>query len=407
MARDIRANGQRRLIELLLYFALGFLSAALLAALITPAVLRRNVMLTRRRIEASVPLTPDEIRAEKDGLRAEYALTTRRLEMDLKAAKTRAAEMSVKLARGSKDIKAVATERETNKAELARIEAEARSLRDELRRRDDGMQALSSALARTEEMLQTQRAEFAKLGKEFEETSFTSSARQIEIVARESEIERLNADVAALQGQRKMIERNSRNADSAVNMAKESALAEKQRAETLDAKLVKLMADITDRDERLERRDREVARLRERLKPILASPPSGDRELKLVDLQAENTRLEAQIAEMTDELAGRAGDAATDAGPSDKLDRLESRVAALVRENRALRQKLTSPEARDDAGSRELREQMQALAAEVVHLTASMEGDSSPINAALDRPDAETTAPDAPLSLAQRIRALR
>ncbi len=191
------------MIELLLYFALGFLCAAFLAALIAPAALRRTVMLTRRRIEASVPLTLDEIRAEKDSLKAEYAVTTRRLEMDLKAAKTKVSELSVKLARGSKDMKAINTERETNKAELARIEGEARALRDELRRRDDGMQALSSALTRTEEMLQTQRAEFAKLGREFEETSFNASARQIEIVARESEIERLNSDIAALQGQRK------------------------------------------------------------------------------------------------------------------------------------------------------------------------------------------------------------
>jgi len=394
-------------IELLLYFALGFLCAAFLAALIAPAVLRRTVMLTRRRIEASVPLTPDEIRAEKDSLRAEYAVATRRLEMDLKAAKTRAAELSVKLARGSKDMKAVATERETNKAELARIEADARSLRDELRRRDDGMQALSSALTRTEEMLQTQRSEFAKLGKEFEEASFTSSARQIEIVARESEIDRLNSDIAALKGQHKTIQRNTRNADSAVNMAKEAALAEKQRAEVLDARLARLMADITDRDERLERRDREVARLRERLKPILAAPPSGDRDLKLVDLQAENMRLEAQIAEMTEKIAGRATDEPGVGPTSNRLDRLESRVAALVRENRTLRQKLTAPDAKDDAATRDLREQMQALAAEVVHLTASIEGDGSPVNAALAKADAQTPVPDAPLSLADRIRELR
>ena len=51
------------MIQLLLYFALGFLCAAFLAALVAPAVWRRAVMLTRRRIEASVPLTLDEIRA--------------------------------------------------------------------------------------------------------------------------------------------------------------------------------------------------------------------------------------------------------------------------------------------------------------------------------------------------------
>lgn len=395
------------MIELLLYLALGFLCATLLAALVAPAILRRSAMLTRRRIEASVPLTPDEIRAEKDSLKAQYAISTRRLEMDLKAAKTKVSELSVKLARGSKDIKAIATERETNKAELTRIEAEARQLRDELRRRDEGMQALSSALARTEEMLQAQRSEFSRLGKEFEEASYAATARQIEIVARESELERLNSDIAMLKGQRRSIERNSRNADSAVNMAKESALAEKQRADALDVKLTRLMADLTDREERLERRDREVARLRERLKPILASSPSGDRDVRLIDLQAENMRLEAEIAELTERIAARFGNAQADSTPPAKVNRLESRVATLIRENRALRERLSAPGSKDDVATRDLREQMQALAAEVVHLTISIEGADSPANAALAKGEARPAATGAPLSLADRIRALR
>ena len=89
------------MIELLLYFALGFLCAAFLAALVAPAVWRRAVMLTRRRIEASVPLTLDEIRADKDSLKAEHAVIARRLEMDVKALKTKVSEQSIKLASGT------------------------------------------------------------------------------------------------------------------------------------------------------------------------------------------------------------------------------------------------------------------------------------------------------------------
>lgn len=408
MARGLRAGGLGHVIELILYFALGFLCAAFLAALVAPAIWSRAVMLTRRRIEASLPLTLDEIRADKDSLRAEHAVATRRLEMDLKAAKAKASEQSLRLARSSKDVKAIATERETNKADLSRIEAEARELRAELRRRDDGMQALSSALARTEEMLQAQRSEFAKLGKDFEEASLTSSARQIEIVARETEIDRLNNDISTLKGQRKTIELSSRNADSAVNMARLSAETEKRRADSLDARLLKLVGDLADRDEKLERRDREVARLRERLKPILASPPSGDRDVRLIDLQAENSRLEAEIARMAEQIAARGGDASQAGGRADKIQRLETRISMLVRENKALREKLTAPGGKTDTASRQLREQMQALAAEMVHLTASMEGPASPINAALAKTDIEPrVSASAPLSLAERIRALR
>ena len=68
------------LVQSVLFFALGFLCAGFLALMVAPAVWRRAVALTRRRIEASIPLTRSEIQADKDRIRAEYAMATRRLE---------------------------------------------------------------------------------------------------------------------------------------------------------------------------------------------------------------------------------------------------------------------------------------------------------------------------------------
>ncbi|TIV99144.1 MAG: hypothetical protein E5V74_16870, partial [Mesorhizobium sp.] len=72
------------MVQSVLFFALGFLSAVFLVSLIAPAVWRRAVVLTRRRLEASLPLTQAEIQADKDRVRAEYAMTTRRLEITVK-----------------------------------------------------------------------------------------------------------------------------------------------------------------------------------------------------------------------------------------------------------------------------------------------------------------------------------
>ena len=62
-----------------LVFILGFLSAGLIALIVAPMVWRRAVALTRKRIEASMPLTQAEIQADKDRMRAEFAMATRRL----------------------------------------------------------------------------------------------------------------------------------------------------------------------------------------------------------------------------------------------------------------------------------------------------------------------------------------
>src|SRR3712207_5626772 len=61
-------------------FALGFVAASLIALLIIPAINARAERLARRRLEALFPLSISELTAEKDHLRAEFAVMQRRLE---------------------------------------------------------------------------------------------------------------------------------------------------------------------------------------------------------------------------------------------------------------------------------------------------------------------------------------
>ena len=79
-------------LENLMYFALGLLIAALGALILLPAVWRRAVRLTKKRIEAATPITMSEFRADKDQLRAEFALQTRRLEMTVETLRKRLAD---------------------------------------------------------------------------------------------------------------------------------------------------------------------------------------------------------------------------------------------------------------------------------------------------------------------------
>ena len=76
------------MIDSIMYFGIGFLVAALLGLLFVPLVHNRAVRLTMKRLEASTPLSIAEIRADKDQLRAEFAMTTRRLEMRIEKLQT-------------------------------------------------------------------------------------------------------------------------------------------------------------------------------------------------------------------------------------------------------------------------------------------------------------------------------
>jgi chromosome segregation ATPase len=68
------------LIEQVMIFALGFLVAGILALASLPAFWQRALRLSRRRLEMQMPLSMREIYAERDQLRAEFAVGQRRLE---------------------------------------------------------------------------------------------------------------------------------------------------------------------------------------------------------------------------------------------------------------------------------------------------------------------------------------
>lgn len=108
-----------------MYVALGFLGATLLALALLPALNRRAERLAKRRMEAVFPLSIDELNAEKDHLRAEFAVTQRKLEQALDDARLRWAGDRQEMGRRAIAISDLERQVEEVKAE---VEARARSL---------------------------------------------------------------------------------------------------------------------------------------------------------------------------------------------------------------------------------------------------------------------------------------
>ena len=96
--------------------ALGSLGATLLALLIAPAFWARAVRLTTDRIKSAMPLTELEIRADKDRLRAEYAIKVHRLESQMEQVRLAAARQQIELNRRDARINEAEAELEKLKA---------------------------------------------------------------------------------------------------------------------------------------------------------------------------------------------------------------------------------------------------------------------------------------------------
>jgi hypothetical protein len=80
------------MIESLMLCGIGLLAGCLLMLLFFPAVHQRAVRLTRRDLIDATPLTAKEIQAEKDQLRAQFAVSVRRLELNMEEMRLKATE---------------------------------------------------------------------------------------------------------------------------------------------------------------------------------------------------------------------------------------------------------------------------------------------------------------------------
>src|SRR5690606_8770 len=93
--------------------------------------------------------------------------------------------------------------------------------------------------------------EHAKLSRMYEEASFLASSRQIELVARESELERQSTDIAQLRTQIRQLEQANRDSKAESDNAREALKVEQKRATDLDDRVQRLLGTVADRDEKL------------------------------------------------------------------------------------------------------------------------------------------------------------
>jgi hypothetical protein len=119
-------------IESIMYFGIGFLFATLIGVGVIPLIHSRAVRLTVRRLKDSIPQSMAEIQADKDLLRAEFAMSTRHLEMSVERLKNKDANQLAELSRKGDAINQLMIEREAQKVEVVALKTEVEVLKERL-----------------------------------------------------------------------------------------------------------------------------------------------------------------------------------------------------------------------------------------------------------------------------------
>src|SRR5476651_2174005 len=151
------------MIEPIMFFGIGFLVAALIGLVVIPLVHGRAVRLTMRRLEAATPLSMAEIQADKDQLRAEFAMSARRLEMSVDQLKNKTTSQLAELGKKSDAINRMKLELGEKNAAIFSLEAREKAVKEQLRATEEEFTAKTAALRDAETALKDKQNELAKI----------------------------------------------------------------------------------------------------------------------------------------------------------------------------------------------------------------------------------------------------
>lgn len=180
-------------IQFAMLVALGFLAASLLALLVAPAFWARAVRLTTRRIKDSMPLSEAEIRADKDRIKAGYAISVHQLESQVEQAKLASARQLIELNRRDANINELEREMDRNKSALEEAQNARRVLEQTVAER---LPRVEHRLSEAKRFIFNRDREIAELGRTADKQS-RALAEAAAINAQQlTEIERLTSTLA-------------------------------------------------------------------------------------------------------------------------------------------------------------------------------------------------------------------
>jgi chromosome segregation ATPase len=297
------------MIESIMYFAIGFFAAGLSVLIVVPLVHGRAVGLTTRRLEAALPASMTEIAVEKDLLRAEFAKSTRRLEIKIEQLTTNSASQLAELGRKSDAIN--------------QLKIECAALRDQLRASEETGATKVNAAGEAERALAEKQAELAKLTSTLDERAVLVDSQITEIAALTRQVDTLKDRLAQAGAEDRAAEERRAAVRSDLDAATDQLMEERAKFDDFHrriAELVQRLSAQTAKDKRvarqteedLQRRVVEQSRLIQehqcelnylREEITIARHNEADLQMAAQNFSAENSRLQAVLQRANGERA--------------------------------------------------------------------------------------------------------
>ncbi|MBP2548675.1 chromosome segregation ATPase [Neorhizobium galegae] len=380
------------MIQFALLYGLGFLSATLLVLVLAPAVHRRVVHYTENRLKATMPISPAEVRAQRDMARAVYAAENARTRQELAEERDRNVSLQLRFDRLSDEAAHLQASHHEMQMQVSDMSVEAADLRSRLRREEGLIRQLKQSLSAVELTVASKNGEIETLRKRIHKLTGDLDNLNIDLSTRDSTADSLKQRAAVLREEREALRTDLKLMTTRARDAEQRLSQEEARSARLEEKLAREMAQKADTQDALDRRLQEIEQLRGRdtadadewREPITGSYPLPRKKIAALEKHALSARKHRRgrnrpqdgqpaVAETTDD---RSEQTMRDLGQMQ--DDIRARSAALGAE-------LSSPTPLQSDET--LRRELATIAADMVALTAVAEGPTSPIMAILDKDD--------------------
>ncbi len=366
------------MIEYILLFSLGFLTAVLVTVLVAPAVRRRIVHFTENRIRATVPLSAAELRAQADMVRATYAAENAKLGVAVKREREKGLAHELTVDKLRSELKAAVSEAASLSDQITHLRTELEARGAELGERDSELERARAEIQVRDALLAEAERRAQELGVEAEHLGGFVDYGKIDIAVRETEIENLKSTINQLKGERDQLRNELKAAEQRARDAEFKMEESHGRVSSLKQRLDEEVARNAEMDESLDRRMRELEKLKEKLAGI-ARPAAPD----VVAPPLEPEQIEPEQHAEPEPASTDVPEPAKAKAEPEAVAMDQAKFAESIRNDaRDIADHLAGPA--DASRDGELREEIASIAARMVALTATREGEDSPLMGVLE-----------------------
>ncbi|MES2907342.1 MAG: hypothetical protein V4691_10055 [Pseudomonadota bacterium] len=288
------------MIEMVMFFGLGFFTACLATIFVANAVWRRAVRLTTKRVQSSMPISLSEIKADRDQLRADFAMSTRKLELSVDELKQKMKSQVTEIAKKNEQIRLLLVEIKTKSESVRELEQREHRQRNELLKSESELGETGRKLRETEGKLSEAQNTLAERDKALTSSQALAEERRIELSTLNTKISQLQYDVSHLQREREALEADHAAKHDALSKTERALAEQRATGKSVETKLIAL-------DDTVQSQAQEIGQLEAKISELTAQLRAQMGETERMATKAQS--LLSKHKEADDELARRTANA--------------------------------------------------------------------------------------------------